>query len=144
MDGLSAVANVIAVIQISSLIFDLCRTYYINVKNARKYIQRLQNELIALQDILVCLVDLADDINAASLQTLKLLDQEGGPVKQCKSELEALAAMIDLGGKEGQMNWLGLRTLKWPLRGKDVDKALTAIERHKASFNLALSTDQTY
>jgi ankyrin repeat domain-containing protein 50 len=102
MDGLSAAANNIAVIQISNLIFDLCRTYYINVKNARKDIKRLQNEPIALQDVLVCLVDLADDLSAASLQTLKLLDQEGGPVKQCKSELEALAAMIDFGEEKGR------------------------------------------
>jgi hypothetical protein len=41
MDGLSAAASVIAVLQISAQLFDLCRTYYLNVKDARKDTQRL-------------------------------------------------------------------------------------------------------
>jgi hypothetical protein len=144
MDGLSIAASAIAIIQISSTIFDLCRTYYINVKGARKDIQRLQHELIAIQDVLVRLVDLSKEHNTASLRTLKLLEQEGGPLEQCQSELVALAARIGVGDEDGKMKSFGLRALRWPLNSKDVDKALNTIERHKASLGLALNTDQTY
>jgi ankyrin repeat domain-containing protein 50 len=143
MDPLSATASVVAVIQISGTIFDLCRTYFISVKDARKDIQRLQNEITSLQDVLVSLLDLVDTPNAASLQIVKLAIREGGPVQQCQSELAALAERIDIGEKKGQMQQFGLRALKWPLSSKDIDKALLTIERHKASISLALASDQT-
>ena len=50
---------------------------------------------------------------------------------------------IDIGGKDSKMKQFGLRALKWPLTSKEVDKTLLAIERHKATFSLALNTDQT-
>ena len=91
MDGLSAAATVLGVIQISSQIFDICRTYYINVKEARKDIERLRYEITSLQDVLVNALDLADSPNSGSLQSLKLICQEGGPMQQCQSELAGLA-----------------------------------------------------
>jgi hypothetical protein len=143
MDGLSAASSVIAVIQISNQIFDLCRTYYLNVKDARKDIQRLRNEITALQDMLVSVADLADDPKSSSLKTLKLISKEDGPVKQCELELKALAAKLDPGEEKGRMRQFGLRALKWPFSAKDVDKMLAAIGRHKLTFALALTTDQT-
>ena len=143
MDGLSAAASVIAVIQISSQVFDLCRTYYINVKEARKDIQRLRTEITALQDVLISVADLADDSDSTSLKTLNLISQEDGPAQQCRAELIALAARLDPGEEKGRMRQFGMRSLKWPFGSKEVDQILDTIGRHKSSFTLALAVDQT-
>jgi hypothetical protein len=140
MDGLSGAASVLAVIQISAQIFDACRTYYLQVKTARKDIQRLRDEIILLQDVLVSVADLAD---SASLPTLALLARDEGPIQQCQKELLGLARRLDPGQSKDEMRTFGLRALKWPFTSKEVDKAINTLERYKASFDFALSTDQT-
>lgn len=40
------------------------------------------------------------------------------------------------------MKRVGLRALKWPFSSAEVDKTVTALERCKAAFTLALTTDQ--
>jgi hypothetical protein len=143
MDGLSAAASVIAVVQITSQIFDLCRTYYINVRDARRDVERLRTEIISLQDVLANVVDLTDDSNSSSLRTLNILNQADGPIQQCQLELADLAAKLEPHEDKSRMRQFGLRALKWPLTAKEVDNILVAIGRHKASFTLALTTDQT-
>jgi hypothetical protein len=86
MDGLSAAASVVAVIQLSSQIFDTCRTYYISVKGARKDTGRLRTEITALQDVLVNVLDLANTPNSGALVVLKFICKDGGLVEQCHSD----------------------------------------------------------
>jgi hypothetical protein len=143
MDGLSAAASIIAVIQISSEIFDLCRTYYLNVKEARQDIDRLRNEVASLQDVLVHVVDLTNDPNASSSPTLHLINRDDGPLKQCQLLLEELATKLDPGDSTNKVT-LALRALKWPFKSKEIDKTLIAIGRYKASVVLSLTTDQMY
>lgn len=118
MDGLGAVSSVIAVIEISSQIFDLYRTYYVNVKDAKKDIQRLRNEVTALQDVFVNVADLADEPNPSSLRTLGLISQQDGPVQQCELELTTLPARLDPVEEKGSMRRFGMRAPKWPFRAK--------------------------
>jgi hypothetical protein len=87
--------------------------------------------------------DLANAPNAANVSTLGLLNQPDGPVQQCLTELIKLAAKLNPGQGKDTMKQFGLRALKWPFSSKDVDKAIATIERHKATFNLALAADQT-
>jgi ankyrin repeat domain-containing protein 50 len=143
MDGLSAAASAIAVIQISFQIFDFCMTYYLNVKDARNDIQRLRNEIISLQDILISVIDLVNAPNSGSMHTLDLVNKDEGSLKQCQLELTALAAKLDPGETSSKFK-LALRTVKWPLNSKEVHKTLAAISRYKSLFVLALTTDQVY
>jgi ankyrin repeat domain-containing protein 50 len=143
MDGLSVAASVIAVIQISSQILDLCRTYYINVKDARRNIERVRTEITSLQDVLTNVIDLTGDPNSSSLRTLNILNQEDGLIQQCQLELADLAAKLEPREDKSRMRQFGLRALKWPLTTQEVDKLLVTIGRHKASLTLALTTDQT-
>jgi hypothetical protein len=143
MDGISAAASIIAVIQISEQIISLCRTYYSEVRDAKKNIQRLREEMTSLQTVLTKVADLANAPNSAKLSTLSLLNQPDGPVRQCMMELITIAAKLNPGQGKDTMKQFGLRALKWPFSSKDVDKAITTIERHKATFNLALAADQT-
>ncbi|KAI9765534.1 MAG: hypothetical protein M1840_007360 [Geoglossum simile] len=143
MDGLSAAASVIAVINISGQVFDLCRKYYLEVKDARKDIQRLRDDVTSLQDVLTNVAELADAPGSAKLSILGLLNQPDGPVERCRTELEGLAAKLKPGQGNDMMKQFGMRALKWPFSSKDVDKAIEAIGRYQAIFSLALTADQT-
>jgi ankyrin repeat domain-containing protein 50 len=143
MDGISAAASIIAVIQISGQVINLCRTYYSGVRGAKMDIQRLREEITSLQTVLTKVADLANAPDAAKLSTLDLLNQPDGPAQQCLTELITLAAKLNPGQGKDTMKQFGLRALKWPFSSKDVDKTITTIERHKATFNLALAADQT-
>ncbi|KAH0533900.1 hypothetical protein FGG08_007482, partial [Glutinoglossum americanum] len=143
MDGLSAAAGVIAVVQISGQVFDLCRTYYLEVKDARKDIKRLRDEVTSLQDVLANVADLADAPGSAKLSILGLLNRPDGPVQQCQTDLIGLVEKLEPWQGKDKMKQFGLRALKWPFSSKDVDKAITAIGRYKATFNLALTADHT-
>ena len=144
MEPLSGAASVIAVVQISGRVFDLCRTYYLEVKEARKDIQLLRDEVTSLQDVLTNVADLAEDPDSAKLSILGLLNQPDGPVQQCQKDLAGLALKLETGQGKCKMKQFGLRALKWPFSSKDVEKLLTTIGRHKATFNLALTADHVY
>lgn len=144
MDGLSAATTIIAVIQVSVQVYDVCRTYYMEVRDARKDIQSLRDEVMSLQDVLINLRDLAEDSVSADLSSLTLVSQENGPLQQCQRDLEELVAKLNPGQGKNTMRQYGLRALKWPFTSKDVDKVLVTIGRHKATFNLVLAADNVY
>ena len=139
MDGLSAAASLIAVIQISAQVFSLCQEYYIGVKQSRDEIRCLSNEVLAIHEILEKISDLLDGPDAAKFATLALLDKENGPAQQCAAQLQEIKAQLD--PNEG-MRKLGWRALKWPLKSDNVNKIVLALERYKSTFSLALTTDQ--
>ena len=140
MDGFSAAASVIAVVQISGQVFGLCWEYYSEVKDARKDIKRLRDEIKSLQDVVTKVVDLVD-APGAKLSVMDLLSQSDGPVQQCLKELTELMERLKTGLENNKMKKFGLRALRWPFISKDIDKAVTAIGRYKATFNLALTAD---
>ena len=141
MDPLSAAASIIAVVQISGQVFQLCQAYYSGVKGARKDIKLLRDEMISLQDVLTHVADLAEDPGLANPSTLNLLNQQNSPVQQCQKDLEELVVKLEHGQGNNKMRQFGFRALKWPFSSKDVEKLLATIGRHKATFNLALTAD---
>ena len=136
MDPVSAAASIIAIIQISAKLVELCRMCFSEVKEAKRDIQQLRNEVITLDNILV---DLRDLIDTADGTKLSILDTS---LKQCQSSLEELVKKLE--GNDNTMKKFGWRALKWPFNSNDVKKAIETIERHKNMFNLALTVDQTY
>jgi hypothetical protein len=141
MDGLSAAASVIAVIQICGSVFDLCRTYYTGVKDARKDITRLRSEISRLEIALTSVADLADADDSGKLSVLQTLAKQGGALSQCENDLSALLSRLQGGHEKEEMKRFGWRSLTWPMKSKDVDKAIIDIERHKSLFYLALTAD---
>lgn len=138
MEPLSGVASVIAVVEISARLLNLCQKYCSAVKEARKDIQHFRNEVIALHDVLMNVQDLVDSSDGAQLSILDM------PLKQCLSTLEELLTKLDPGEDENTMKQFGRRAWKWPFSSNDIKKAIAAIDRHKNTFNLALNADQTY
>src|SRR4051794_12419507 len=120
MDGLSGAASVIAVIDISAKIFELCQTYVSAVKEARKDIQRLRDGVTSLQDVMTDVRDLAEDSSLTRRSVFSRLNQQDGPVQQCKRDLERLVVQLEPGKVE--MRRFGLRAFKWPFSSKDIDK----------------------
>ena len=141
MDGLSAAASILAVVQISGKIYDLCRAYYLEARDARDDIRRLRAEVTSLQDVLTNVADLAEAPGSDGLSVLHLLDRPDGPVQQCQVELVELITKLEPGRGRNEMKKFGMRALKWLLNTKEIDKAITHIERHKNTFNLALTAD---
>jgi hypothetical protein len=143
MDPLSGVASIIAVIQIAEDILGLFGSYISAVKDAKRDIERLSAEVLALRNILRKLEDLKQEPGSAKLATLNLLNKPGGAVEKCLEELKELATRLDPGQGDSAMRRVGWRALKWPFSSKDVDKKILIMERYKTAFNLALTTDNT-
>lgn len=141
MDGLSVAASIIAVVQVSWQVLGLCQTYYMEVKEARGDIKCLRNEMTSLGDVLTNLADLTEGPESAILPTLRQLNRHDGPVQKCHQDLIELVAKLEAGQKRDHMKKFGLRALKWPFSKKDVVRLLAIIEKHKATFNLALTVD---
>lgn len=139
MAGLAAAASIFNVIQISGQVFDLCRTYYSGVKDARDDIRRLRSEVMSLQDVLIHLQDLADCPKPP--KSLDLLNAPDGPLQQCQVELERLVAKLEPAKDKVAMKQFGLRALKWPFSSKDINKTIEMMQRHSTNFNLALTQD---
>ncbi|KAH9203373.1 hypothetical protein DL95DRAFT_504288 [Leptodontidium sp. 2 PMI_412] len=141
MDGLSGAASIIAVIDISAKIFELCQTYFAEVKEARKDIQRLRVGVTSLQDVMHDVKDLAEEPSSSRRSVFSRLTQHDGPVQQCERDLRRLLVQLEPGEGEVKMRRFGLRAFKWPFSSKDVDKRLQVINEHKATFTLALTSD---
>jgi hypothetical protein len=144
MDGLSAAATIIPVAQVAWQAYGLCQEYYSEVKDARKDIQNLNQEVTSLAVVLTSVSDLAQDEDAASFSNVSLLTKKGGPVDQCRDLLDDLIKNLDTREGDSKMRKFGMRALKWPFRNKDIDKLITTVGKHKATFNMALAADTAY
>jgi hypothetical protein len=80
MDGISGAASIIAVIDISAKIFELCQTYFSAVKEAREDIRRLRDGVTSLHDVIIEVRDLAEDPSSSRRSVFSHLNQHNGPV----------------------------------------------------------------
>ncbi|KAI9754954.1 MAG: hypothetical protein M4579_004490 [Chaenotheca gracillima] len=140
MDPLSITASVAAVIQLTQTISLLCQRYYLDVKDARKDIQCVIDQLTSLSDVLTNLEDLVDSPSGARLAVSQLLNGTSGPLHQCYSELDKLRQKLDASGGK----WTSLkRSVSWPFEKKQVADVVAVIERHKSNLGLALTVQNT-
>ncbi|KAH8586045.1 hypothetical protein B0O99DRAFT_586459 [Bisporella sp. PMI_857] len=148
MDGISAAASVIAVIQISEDVVSLCSQYLKAVKNAKSDIVRLQDELGSLKQVLEGAQKLLEGPNAARLETSRpLLDRFRGCYSQLK-DLETklkdhLKTESKGKGKGKGMRLFGLRALKWPFKSKEVDNVIQSLNKFRDTLSASLNVDQT-
>jgi hypothetical protein len=139
MDGLSSAASVIAVIQLTGSLAELCGGYIQQVKDARDEILALERAIASLHGTLQDLQKLVQRNNEKALPTsLQLVSS----IADCLSDLRALEARLDPGKGKRLMRKVGLRALKWPLKRKDMEGVIKNLERYKSSFILALQVDQ--
>lgn len=141
MAGLGEAASVIAVIQITTQVFDLCSTYFSKVKESRKDIKLLRDEVTSLQDILTEVGDLDPKPGSTHLPIWRKLNRADGPVQKCKATVIELHEKLEQGQNKSEMKRFGLRALKWPFNSKEVTRIIETIERQKLAFTLVLTAD---
>ncbi|OQD92797.1 hypothetical protein PENVUL_c210G09392 [Penicillium vulpinum] len=140
MDPLSGAASVIAVIQLTGGIVQICGKYLNNVKNATQDIQRFQEKIAALAQVLQSLDELIRGSDGNELTaTQDLVDN----IAKCSSALTNLKEKINPETTQRRMRKWGLRALKWPLARSEVDSAIMELEWYKTTFALSLQVDQT-
>jgi hypothetical protein len=144
MEGCSAAASVLTVLKVSWQVVQLCQSYYDVAKDAREDIKLLRNEVMSLRDVLINLQNPADSPDSANPSILGLLNQPGGIVEQCLSELERLYQKLERGPGKHKIEGFALSTLKWPFVSRDVGKSIEVVGRYNAIFSLALAGDQRY
>lgn len=133
MDGVSAAASIIAVIQITGTVL----RYLAGVKGASKEHEKIFNELSPVYHILLMLGDQADAENQSWNDTLHSLNLPNGPLRQLHVALETLATK--LAPAEGLIK-VG-KILTWPFHEKETKDILATIERQKGLFLLARQND---
>lgn len=140
MDGVSAAASVVSLIEISFKVASLCVKYYSNVKHAKEYIDRFSLEVNAFINVLQNLEKLARNPGATRPFASKSLNED---IKRCLLDLERLRKKLTPGKGQKTMRQCGFRALKWPFETKKLEKDIGVLERYKSTFSAALNTDQT-
>jgi len=140
MAALGVAASVIAVVELSAKIASLCVQYSLAVKHAKSDIERLRGEIDSVTELLRGVERLLGGPNKAQLSTSQTLHNT---LKDCFSELTRLEEKLSLGKRQKALSRFGVRTLKWPLESKEVNKVIDNLERYKQTVSLALQVDQT-
>ena len=140
MDGVSAAASAVALVETSLKVASLCAEYCSHVKNAKKDADQLCLEIRAFISVLQNLDKLARSPRATRLFASRSLSDD---IQQCLTHLERLQKKLEPGQGRKAMSWYGIRALKWPFESKELEKDLGMLERYKSTFTAALSTDQT-
>lgn len=140
MDGLSAAASVIAIVDISAKIASLCYQYSVAVKDAKNDIERVQRKVSDITHIMEKIEQLLDSQDKTRLSTTQGLFSS---LKQCLKELKSLQTELDPGKTRKTMSRFGFRALKWPFTSKQVDKIVLNLQGYEQTFSSALLVDQT-
>ncbi|KAH0557095.1 hypothetical protein GP486_005118 [Trichoglossum hirsutum] len=140
MDGLSAAASIVAIVDISAKIASLCFQYSVAVKDAKKDIDRLQRAVTDVKNVLEEIKHLLDRQGKPRLSTTHKLSDS---LEQCHQQLRELEALLEPGKTHRAMHRLGVRALKWPFANKQVEKMVASLEKYEQTFSLALQVDQT-
>jgi hypothetical protein len=140
MDPLSGATSVIAVIQLTGGIMLICGKYLNNVKNATHDIQRFQEKITALTEVLQSLDELIRGSDGNNLTATKDLVHN---ITNCSSALANLKEKINPETTQKRMTKWGLRALKWPLARSEVETAIKELECYKSTFTLFLQVNQT-
>ena len=139
MDPLSGAASVIAVVQLTGSIIQICGKYISNVKNATQDIRRLEEKIAALANVLQSL----DELLRGSNGKITALKHLVGNITTCSLALTELKNKMDPETTQKGMRKWGLRAFKWPLARSEVDSVIGEIEWYKTTFALSLQVDQT-
>ncbi|KAL6716111.1 hypothetical protein ACLMJK_005677 [Lecanora helva] len=134
MDGLSAAASIIAVIQMTGTVIGCLD----NVINAEKERKRLQDELWGIYGILIFVKEVSNSGQDGSWNTtLRSLQAPNGPIQTLNSALQSLSERLATtnGAKK-----IGQR-LKWPFKEKETKELFATIERQKGILILARQND---
>ncbi|KAH7136380.1 hypothetical protein EDB81DRAFT_762066 [Dactylonectria macrodidyma] len=144
MEALGLVSSVIAVIQMTDLVIDICKHYIGAVKGAPGDLSLILIEASALKGLLDPLKTLLQ-----SPRSCPSSDSLTAPVEECRRVISELGVLIGCDGKSNGQGGrkkktkkmtLCLDSLAWPLKQSKAMKLLNELATHKATISLSLQT----
>lgn len=140
MDPLSIASGVAGLITLADVVISRTYNTIIACKHASEDSRKLLREVQALLGILQSLSSLESKLGTAALQS----HIPAAQVLSCQQTLQNIRDKLEKSDpKESGISIFqkAKRTLKWPLSASDTEKFLAEMERHKFTFDLALSID---
>ncbi|KEY68912.1 hypothetical protein S7711_03842 [Stachybotrys chartarum IBT 7711] len=131
MEGLSAAASVVAVVQLSSKV-----AHYINTARGASIQRReLRDEVLRCNDILQMIGDqLEEDQEGTWAKKAEALEGPQAPLGRLAELLVSLEAKL----RPPKENEKLLASLKWPFQEKEVDRIMATIGREKGLLTMAM------
>lgn len=140
MDPVSAASAVAGLITLADIVISRTYNAIIACKHASENSRKLLREVQALSGILQSLRTLEDKLGAESLQA-KISEPQ---ILACQRSLQSMRdklEQVDPAAEGISRIQKTMRTLRWPISSSDTNDFLAEMERHKATFDLALSVD---
>jgi ankyrin repeat domain-containing protein 50 len=139
MAEIGLILNIASLLKLSNTVLTNCWDYVVKVRNAPKDINKIINEVSGLESLLKQLSSLAsspeNDPRLASLKALYALPT--GPFQACTETLADAAKKLE----KIAIGNVVKRRLLWPFEGDKLQELLDRLEKHKATFMLALAGD---
>jgi hypothetical protein len=135
MDGLSAAASIIAVLQLTGAVIG----YLNDVKDAPKECQQCTIEASNIQNLLINLRYRLEQGQAGDpwFTAVRALNIENGPLDQYKQALEQLRSRVETQDGVQKVK----RRLLWKFSKEEVASILARMERLNSLVNIALEMD---
>ncbi|QGI59828.1 hypothetical protein CEK27_003799 [Fusarium fujikuroi] len=145
MDGLSAAASIIAVVQLTAEV----TKYIIGVAGASKDRQRLLDEIFACEAILMRLRDYSKETDGLDIEDWNADQTKADSAQMCDNAplyrlydiLDAIKAKLQLGHGSGIQKVKA--ALKWPFNEKEVIKLVDAFQRERSLLHFAMTHEST-
>ncbi|KAF8850333.1 hypothetical protein BDZ45DRAFT_679851 [Acephala macrosclerotiorum] len=143
MDGLSAAASIIAVIQIAQAVGSGLKDYYESVRDAREDIQKFYNAIKSLEIIFENIQKLLQLPGGQLSLSETVFTDPSSPLKQCHAELKEMASILGSSNQHRAARKV-VQSLLWPFKKKDVEKRVLELEMYKSSLMLSVGLDNLY
>jgi hypothetical protein len=134
-DPFSIATGVAGVIQLAGFVIGQCYRYGCGVSSAPEEARRLVSEVTSVSGVLVGVQGVIKHGNPSGYQFESLL-------RELRSLLQTLSAQLQKQSPDSEKS-SGRRTLNrllWPLRKGETEELVSALERHKNSLSLSLSS----
>jgi len=132
MDVVSAIASIIALVQLADRVVDLSSTYIGHARGAEKEVIQIITTITGLKGFLEFLEKFLKSTDADRLPALLSQCCPNGPLELCTKRMEEISSKLER--KKGGVG----RALAWPFQRKDITESLEFIEKQKSSLSLAM------
>ena len=114
--------------------------YYSDAKNAEADIDRLMNNITALQRVFQQIQELVESPAGNKLNASKAVIESSA--LELTTEFDRLIKLLNPGTAQKAKKLLVRRRLRWPMQKEEVESTLQLLEHHKTTLIMAMNCDQ--
>ncbi|RSL41375.1 hypothetical protein CEP53_012803 [Fusarium sp. AF-6] len=148
MEALGAVASIIAVVQLTGTIINLCKKYLTSVADLKHDLNCIIIEVSTLRSIL----ELVETAVEGEGDKSPILDALKAPVSSCQNVLADLTALLrstqcEIPDEQIRMRDKAskiLRRVEWPYKGDRAKTMLADLSQHKNTIAMILAVDSRH